>query len=147
MSKISKFDYKMFEHARKIAESSNFNTFHMGCVITYQKHIIGSASNSKKTHPMQKKYNRKYRKFNKSNKPVLDCGHAEILALASIPYTIEQNIDWRQVKVYIYRICKGKDLGFGMARPCPACMAALKDKGVKNIYYTTDDGFAMEEIF
>ena len=33
-----------------------------------------------------------------------------------------------------------------MARPCPACMAAIKDFGIKNIYYTTDDGMAYENV-
>ena len=33
-----------------------------------------------------------------------------------------------------------------MARPCPACMMALKLRGVKHIYYTTDEGLAYENI-
>lgn len=147
MSKISNFDYRMFEMARKVAEESDFSTFHVGCVIVYKKHIIASASNSKKTNPMQKKYNRKYREFNKSNKPVVDSVHAEIAALNSIPYPVGQNINWREVKVYVYRVCKGKRLGAGMARCCPACLHAIKDKGIQHLYYSTDDGFAYERLF
>ena len=33
-----------------------------------------------------------------------------------------------------------------MARPCPACMQAIKDMGIKHIAYTTDDGSANELI-
>ena len=33
-----------------------------------------------------------------------------------------------------------------MSRPCPSCMAAIKDLGIRNIYYTTDDGFSHEII-
>ena len=145
--KLSKFDYSMFEKARQVAQTSTYEGHSLGCVIVYKKHILTMASNSAKTHPMQKKYNRKYRQFNKSTKPILDSGHAEILALASIPYPIEQSIDWRAVRVYVYRICRGKRLGHGMAKPCPACMAALRDKGIKHIYYTTDDGFVYEEVY
>ena len=33
-----------------------------------------------------------------------------------------------------------------MARPCNACLAAIKDLGIRNIYYTTDDGFVHEKL-
>ena len=33
-----------------------------------------------------------------------------------------------------------------MSRPCPSCLVAIKDMGIKHIYYTTDDGFAYEQI-
>ena len=36
--------------------------------------------------------------------------------------------------------------GLGMARWCPACMAALKSLGIKKICYTTDDGYAEEKL-
>lgn len=146
--KLSKFDYSMFEKARQVAGTSTYKDHSLGCVIVYKRRILTMASNSGiKTHPMQKKYNRKYRHFEKSKKPVLDYGHAEILALADIPYPIEQNIDWRDVRVYVYRFRRDERLSQALARPCPACMAALRDKGVKHIYYSTDDGFAYEELY
>lgn len=147
MSELSKFDYKMFDAARKVAATSDFDNFHIGCVVVYKKHIIASAANSNKTHPAQRKYNKKYRKFNKSPKPIEDKVHAEIRALNSIPYPIEQDINWRDVSVYIYRICKGKKYHMGISRPCPACRAALRDKGVRKVYYTGDDSFILEELY
>lgn len=33
-----------------------------------------------------------------------------------------------------------------MSRPCPNCMAAIKDLGIKHIYYTTNDGFVYENL-
>ena len=33
-----------------------------------------------------------------------------------------------------------------MSRPCPSCMAAIKDMGIKHIYYTTNDGFVYENL-
>lgn len=30
--------------------------------------------------------------------------------------------------------------------PCPSCMAAIKDLGIRHIYYTTNDGYAYEEV-
>lgn len=145
--KISKFDYAMFDKAREVAKKSTYDGYSLGCVIVYKKHIIGEGANSNKSHPRQKKYNRKYRTFLKTEKPINDLGHAEILALCDIPYPIGQNIDWKEIKVYVFRISPGKSLGQGMARPCKACMAALRDKGIRNLYYTTDTGYAYEKIF
>ena len=57
MAIITKFDKRMLELARLAAEQSDFKTFHMGCVIVYKHHVISTASNSNKTHPLQAKYN------------------------------------------------------------------------------------------
>lgn len=144
---MNKKDYRFFEMARQEALHSDFARFHLGCIIVYKGHIIGRGSNSDKTDPLQKKYN-KERKFNKCGKqPVKHSVHAEIAALKSIPYPIQESIDWSRVKVYIYRICNGKKMGFGNARCCPGCMKALRDKGIQNIFYTTNDGYCHERIF
>lgn len=146
MGQISKSDYRFFEAAKRVATTSDFDNFHIGCVVVYKKHIIASAANTHKTSPKQKKWN-KERKFNKSIKPIKHSLHAEIRALSLIPYPIEQEINWRDVSVYIYRICKGKRFGHGLARPCEACRAALRDKGIRKIYYTGDDSFILEELY
>lgn len=140
-------DYRFFEAARQEASRSDFDRFHVGCVIVYKGHIIGRGANSPKTDPMQKKYNA-VRSFNKSGrKPITHSVHAEIAALKSIPYPIAESIDWNKVKVYVFRICPGKKLRQGMARCCPSCMQALRDKGVRKIYYSTDTGYCCEQIF
>ena len=59
MAQLSKFDERMFEKAKEVAETSDFEHFHLGCVITYKHHILSAASNSSKTHPRQKYYNYK----------------------------------------------------------------------------------------
>lgn len=144
---FSDFDHSMFELARGVAESSDFESFHVGCVLTYKTHIVlSTASNSEKTHPMQKRYNRRYRNFHKSSNPIQDKAHAEMLALSLVPYTISLKLDWSNVRAYVFRICPGKRLGMGLARPCPSCMSALRDRGIRKVYYTTDDGYAYEEI-
>lgn len=67
--------------------------------------------------------------------------HAEINCLNSIRYL---DINFSKVKLYIYRI--RNDQPFGLSRPCPSCMAAIKDLGIKDLYYTTNDGYAHERI-
>ena len=147
MSCLSNFDYKMFDIACRVAQTSDFAKFHVGCVLVYKKHIIASAANGEKTHPIQKKFNRKYRNFNSTtNKFIEDKIHAEIAALSKIPYPVAQEIDWKKVSVYVYRICSGRKQGFGNARPCGACLAALKEKGIKKIYYTSSIGYCLEEL-
>ena len=49
-----------------------------------------------------------------------------------------------QKKYNRYR--KRKSAKYGMCRPCPSCMAAIKDLGIKHIYYTTDDGLVYERM-
>ena len=142
---ISKFDNRMFAAARKIAKISDFEGFHTGCVIVYKKHIIGAASNSDKTHPMQAIYN-KYRKFNKTKGCIKHSVHAEIAAINSIPYTIGKEVEWSKVKVYIYRICPGKIGGYGLSKPCAACMQALRDIGIRHIYYTGEGSYVYEQL-
>lgn len=141
---LTKKDYKNFEYAKNEANKSDFHCSHTGCVVVYKNSIVGKGHNTSKTHPIQKRYNRKYRDFNPGN--IIDALHAEMMALLSIDIAVSLSIDWSKVKIYVYRISPGKELGFGLARPCPACMAALKDFGVQNIYYTTDDGYAYEKI-
>lgn len=146
MAEFTNFDKRMFERARQVAETSDFNHFHLGCVIAYKHHIIAEATNSNKTHPTQRKYNLGYRHFRHTGKPCPHTIHAEIAALNKISYPIAQQIDWSKVQVYIYRICPGKPKNMGLARCCPACMQALRDKGIQHIYYTGDNSYIYEKL-
>lgn len=135
---MKKSDYKYFSKACQVAKVSDYYKIHIGCVAVYQGSIIGVGCNCNKTHPKQKFYN-KYRK--RQTDAMLPKLHAEMRCINSI-----QNLDINlsKVKLYIYRI--RKDQPFGLARPCPSCMAAIKDIGIRNIYYTTNDGYAFEKI-
>ena len=110
---------------------------HVGCVAVYQGNVIGIGCNSNKTHPQKKYYNR-YRNGSEGLLPKL---HAEINCMNQIRHL---DLNFSKVKLYIYRICTERP--HGIARPCPSCMAAIKDIGIRDIYYTTDDGFAHERI-
>lgn len=128
-------DYKFFRKARDVANISDYKNPHIGCVAVYQGQIIGLGCNSNKTHPTQQFYN-KYRTHSDSMLPKL---HAEINCLNQIK---NLEINFSKVKLYIYRM--RNDQPFGIGRPCPSCMAAIKDLGIKDIYYTTNDGFVYE---
>lgn len=130
-----------FKNAKSMTELSDFNKVHIGCVAMYKGKVIGAGCNTYKTHPTQKKFD-KYRELHISNKVSgLHALHAEISCITSIK---KDDIEWGKVELYIYR--KMSKQPFGMARPCPACMAMIKDKGIKKIFYTTNDGFAFEQL-
>lgn len=135
---LSKSDYRYFEKARQTANISDFKKTHVGCVAVYQGNILGIGWNTNKTHPKQDYYNR-YRKLHNDGRTCIPKLHAEINCLNSIR---NLNINFSKVKLYVYRT--RHDRPHGIARPCPSCMAAIKDLGIKNIYYTTDDGFCYE---
>ena len=130
-------DYKYFNSAREVAATSDFSKVHVGCVAVYKGQIIGLGCNCNKTHPTQKFYNI-YRNQSDTLLPKL---HAEISCINQIK---NLGINFSKVKLYIYRI--RKDQPCGLARPCPSCMAAIKDLGIKEIYYTTNDGYSYEKL-
>lgn len=136
---INKNDFRYFDKARHAAMISDFNKTHIGCIAVYKDNIIGVGCNLEKTHPMQKYYN-KYRMHPQKSyySPKI---YAEINCLNSIR---NLDINFAKVRLYIYRIRKDQD--YGMSRPCPSCMAAIKDMGIKHIYYTTNDGFVYENL-
>lgn len=125
--------------AGEIAQTSDFKNYKVGCIVIYKNSIISSASNSNKTHTMQSRYN-KYRNIKEGAFPAKV--HAEMSAISKIRYL---DIDWSKVTVYVTRNTKSNS--YGMARPCASCMAAIKEKGIKNIVYSTDNGYAIERIY
>lgn len=67
--------------------------------------------------------------------------HAEINCITGIR---KLDVNFGKVKLYVYR---ERSLGGkGLSRPCAACMAAIKDLGIRDVYYTTDDGFVYERV-
>ena len=139
---ISKTDYRYFDKAKQIAEISDFKKIHIGCVAVYKGNIVGIGCNTNKTHPIQKYYNQFRNPDGEetyiSSIPKL---HAEINCLNQLKHL---DINYEKVKLYIYR--KRNDRPYGMGRPCESCMAAIKDFGIRDIYYTTNDGFVHERI-
>lgn len=132
-------DYKYFEHAKHIAMLSDSSNIHIGYVAVLGNRIVSTGYNTPKTHPLQAHYNR-FRDFN-GEAMYNHTLHAEIACILPLRHA---DINWSKVKLYGYRI-RG-DIGKGIARPCKACMAALRSLGIQDVYYTTDGGFAHEEI-
>lgn len=139
---LKKSDYKYFKKAKYIAMVSDFEKIHIGCVAVYHGNIIGFGCNTNKTHPVQKYYN-KFRKPDGEETYIVSVPklHAEINCLNQLRHL---DINYAKVKLYIYR--KRNDRPYGMCRPCESCMAAIRDLGIRDIYYTTNDGFVHERL-
>lgn len=109
----------------------------MGCVVVKGHKIISSGHNSaSRRHAFQAKLDRKF--FG------CECAgylHAETDALIPL---INSGADLTGASIYVYRSMR--DGSIGMARPCPRCMSVIKSCGIKQINYTTPDGFAREVI-
>ena len=127
-----------FKAAKAMSELSDFWQTQIGCVVVYKHKIISSASNSSKTNPVQKRYN-KYRFDGDTGKHQL---HAEVQAL--LPLLNRKDIDFSRVSLYIYRQYKNHDLA--MARPCPSCMALISDLGIKTLYYSGNNSYISETL-
>lgn len=133
---------KFFKIAEELAHTSIFVPYRIGCIAVLHGKIISSGINSYKTHPIQAKYN-SYRNFNCYSDPInMNSRHAEIDCLASLK--LKDSSDYKHIELYICRVSKsGKVL---ISRPCIACFNYIKDLGIRDIYYSTDYGYAYESI-
>ena len=140
-------DYYWFGVAKNIAMKSTYHHQKIGCIAVFNNKLIAQGFNQEKTHPIQKRYNA-YRDNQEDVLDALPKLHAEITCLNQLA---GKNIPYNKVKIYIYRIKinkidKNNIFSVGMARPCPACMEYIKSFGIKNIYFSTNEGFAYERL-
>lgn len=122
-----------FTLAKNACHYSDFRKARLGAVLVHKGKVLSVGWNSCKTSPLQKSLNR-FRDYD------LDCSaahhtlHAEVSCLSKIK---DLDIDWGKANLFVYRI--KKDGSAGLARPCKACQALIKNMGIKNIYYSTDN--------
>lgn len=143
-SALPRLSLNRINHYLKLAKNacyySDYTKVRMGAVLIYKNKVISVGWNSKKTSPLQKDLNR-LRNF-----PV-DCGkahhtlHAEVACLSKAK---DLDIDWGRASIFVYRI--KKDGSAGLSYPCKGCMALIKSMGIKNIYFSTENGWGYERI-
>lgn len=133
---MTKKNKKYFMLAKAASELSDYDRIKIGAVIVHKKEIVSVGYNHKKSHPKQKELN-KYR-FEDEHDRCNHFLHAEMSAIVNSHYA-----DLSDASIYVYRSNKE---GIQNCRPCAGCMKAIKEKGIKTIYYTTQDGYCKEEI-
>lgn len=119
---------KFFDKAICAAEMSD-SSKQVGAILLKNNKIISIGVNKdKKTHPLQASL---AERVGLREKIYL---HAEISALVKAKKECDT--------IVVARVNpQGK---LRMAKPCPICEMALKQAGITNIYYSTDDGFLHE---
>ena len=137
---FSKTDIKNFHKAEAASQYSSFSKHHLGAVIFYKNKVLSVGWNTNKNLLLQKKYN-VLRNFDVDKYP--NYGHAEMYALHKLDnmYDLEK-MDKSKLSIYIWR---GKNGNKMLSKPCPACEAALRDFGIRNIYYTGNNSYVYEE--
>lgn len=132
---------KYFNLAKNASKFSDFERQHLGCVFIYKNKVLEIGWNTMKTNPIQKEYNkfRDYKDYCNKNDGAI---HAEMSTIIKTKNL--ENIDWKKVKVFVYR--ELKDGTKAMARPCKACMAAMIDRGIRDVYFTTNYNWSYERI-
>lgn len=133
---------RFFEMAKKASEDSDFHQHRLGSVIVYKGSKLATGYNTTRTSPVQKQYNRLREDYD-----VDDVGdhmnslHSEMMALGKIKYL---DIDFSKASIFVYRETRrGRK---AMARPCEACRAAIRELGIRDIYYTVDNGWCYERM-
>ena len=127
---------KFLDKAKQESTKSTFFKQKVGCVMTIGNKPIVVAHNSEKTYPIQKKYNY-YRNFRRPEEDNHAYIHAEMQALQNTKYL---DIDWEDVVLYVGRQTRTGEQR--LAKPCPACQKAIKERGIGTVYYTlNNDGF------
>lgn len=138
---FTKQQLKFFNRAAEVASESQFDVYHVGCIAVLKNRIIAASPNKLKTHPLQKVFDR-YREFNcRSDPKNIHSLHAEIACLSMI----KNDVNYKDIDLYIVRVLKSGNLG--MSRPCSACMPCIIEKGIRNIFYSTNYGYAHEQLF
>jgi deoxycytidylate deaminase len=134
-----------FKLAKNASEFSDYNkkNVHVGAVVLYKNKPIGVGWNTSRTHPYQLKYN-KYRELAKNRDYICDehepCLHAELMALQHATRSFKGDLSKCSIFVYSEK----KDGSTRLTKPCNACSKRLEELGIRNIYYTTNNGWQYE---
>ena len=130
---------KYFNLAKSASSMSDFYC-QLGCVVVYKgRYVISTGWSSTKSNPIQKEYD-KYR-FEVNQSCVRSTLHAESMALNKIK---NMDINFSKIQIFTYR--EHKNGTRALSRPCASCMAFIKDLGIKEFYYTVENGWGYEKI-
>ena len=117
----------------------------IGAVIMYKSKVISVGYNTTKSNPIQKAYN-VYRNANGREYDVERQNnglHAEIMALQHATRSFKGDLSKCSIFVYSEKKEGCKRLT-RLTKPCNACSKRLEELGIRNIYYTTNNGWQYE---
>lgn len=135
-----KFINRLINLSDDIESDRPYGKIKMVAFLIYKNKILSFGVNSEKTSLYQYKMRCKADVDNSDF--IYDKTHAEIAAIKKIHPSFN---DWEHVEILI--CSKKKDNSFRLSRPCPICEKAIKDLGIKKVYYTNSYGGVTKEIF
>lgn len=125
--------------ADAMATLSNHPRARLGCVLVDKHRIVSSGFNSlTKCSPIQKQMDEtRFGTDSYHRGPV----HAETACLLPL---IRQEYDMTRSDLYIVR--RHKNGSLAVSRPCLGCMSLLRANGVRRVYFSTENGFCVEDL-
>lgn len=114
----------MINRAIKLAKENTTDLQKMGAVIAKRKRVLGEGQNSRKTHPLQRKF---------SNHDLKTAVHAEIAAIADALRNHDE-AELVGAEIFVARVMKNGSTG--IAKPCMSCQKALNEYGITAVYWT-----------
>lgn len=137
LPQLTRRQRSFFESAKAVSILSDHPNFHLGCVIVEGSRIISSGCNSvTRCSLIQRKLDNN--QFGGEHRGAC---HAETAALLPL---IRQRDDLTSCTAYLYR--SHKDGSIAMSRPCSRCMSLMRAVGIRRVFFTVEDGYAVEDI-
>lgn len=125
-------EMRWFKQAKRESKKSTHDKAHIGAVIVIGNYVVSRGFNKKKTHPFQARLDRE-QNYHCPNAKL----HAEVSTLLNSGKT-----DLSNAEIYIYR--EDKHGRIANSKPCVSCTEALRLAGVREVFYTTTEGYAFE---
>lgn len=127
---------EIFHTLEKVALTSNHKWAKLAAAIVHRGKIISLGTNKTKSHPFQSR-------FAKNSEAIYP--HAENDAIINALKLGLDVYDLERTSLYILRI---KHPEFdprryvrALARPCEGCMRSIKAHNLRNVIYTTEEGY------
>lgn len=128
---------KTLRYINKALEASLDSDYHrirIGAVVVSGNRLLSTGRNSVKAHTAQAYYNRQAGRITCHNSR-----HAELDAIMR-----SNRASLKGATIYVGRW--QLDGRLGMCRPCSSCCAAIREAGIRKVYYTTPDGVRKMEM-
>lgn len=116
---------KFFQLAKKLSYSGTHWQHKVGACVIRKNRVVSTGFNQVKTHT-------------KSPHPY-NMLHAELAAIIGCSY---EELDG--ATIYVYR--QHRDGNPAMSKPCPICEAALRQAGIKKVFYSANNEFKEMEL-
>lgn len=136
---MDKRELYYYKKAKQISRLSTYDRVRIGCIAVYKKNIIGIGYNQAKTNPMQIKYSI-YRNECGNLNSINNYLHAEMACVNQIK---NLDIDFSKVKLFVYREDNAHNTR--ICKPCGACERAIRDLGIRTVYYTDINKYIRED--